>query len=164
MRASPRKAATRNWSGVVRSLGRAAASDELSANLRLLEAGEWHTLHEALALLRRPATPDLERAVANYLDDNFAGLGPKQSRNVLQALGLTRYEIPLDSRVTRWLRDASFPVPVGATALSDRAYYCFVLDIVQQLCEATGVFPCELDGAVFAASDSAAWTPALVRF
>jgi hypothetical protein len=33
------------------------------------------------------------------------GVGPTQARNLLQSLGLTWYEIPLDSRVVRWLRD-----------------------------------------------------------
>jgi hypothetical protein len=36
--------------------------------------------------------------VAGYIQETFEGFGPKQSRNLLQALGLTRYEIPIDIR------------------------------------------------------------------
>jgi hypothetical protein len=46
-----------------------------------------------------------ERIVARVLDEQLRGIGPKQSRNLLQELGLTRYEIPLDSRVAGWLNE-----------------------------------------------------------
>jgi hypothetical protein len=137
---------------------------ELATNLQLLEAGEWDRLLVVLGALYSLVDRNTERGVANYLDDTFKGLGPKQARNVLQALGLTRYEIPIDSRIARWLRDHRFPVPVSAAALSDREYYCFVLDGVQRLCETAKVLPCELDGAVFASFDREEWKLDLVRF
>lgn len=137
---------------------------EIGENLRVLEGDEWSRLLEALSLLSSPADAKIERRVADYLNKTFLGLGPKQARNVLQALGLTRHEIPLDSRVAKWLRKQAFPVPVSAAALSDREYYCFVLDGVQRLCSAAGVFPCELDGAIFASYDKESWNPDLVRF
>ena len=46
-----------------------------------------------------PETPrETEAEVADYINDTFRGFGPKQSRNILQELGLTRYEIPIDNR------------------------------------------------------------------
>ena len=33
------------------------------------------------------------------MSERLAGFGPKQARNLLQGLGLTRYEIPIDSRI-----------------------------------------------------------------
>ena len=82
------------------------------------------------------------------------GFGPKQSRNLLQALGLTRYEIPIDSRIIKWLNGSiSFPVKLTATALSDRNYYQFVCEGFQQLSAACGIYPCILDAAVFASYD-----------
>jgi predicted phosphoribosyltransferase len=43
-----------------------------------------------------------------FLTERLAGkglhrIGSKQSRNFVQILGLTRYGIPLDSRITRFL-------------------------------------------------------------
>ena len=39
-----------------------------------------------------------ERETARWIASRLVGFGPKQSRNLLQSLGLGRYEIPLDSR------------------------------------------------------------------
>ena len=133
-------------------------------NLQLLEAGEWSVVQATLAPLSELQSIATERAIADYLNERFAGLGPKQARNLLQVLGLTRYEIPIDSRIAKWLRRSGFPVPVSAGALSDREYYCFVLDGVQRLCEASDLFPCVVDGAVFASFDGEGWNNELVRF
>jgi hypothetical protein len=92
--------------------------------------------------------------------ETFHGFGPKQSRNLLQALGLTRYEIPIDTRVTAWLSDFGFPVRLSATALADPNYYDFVSRGIQALCAKCNVFPCILDAAIFAAKDGDGWTDA----
>jgi hypothetical protein len=136
----------------------------VEANLDLLDSGEWLIVQSKLKPLASLTDASTERAAADYLADRFMGLGPKQARNLLQVLGLTRYEIPIDSRVAKWLRSIGFPVPVSASALSDRDYYCFVLDGVQRLCEAVGVFPCVVDGAVFASFDQEEWSTELVQF
>ena len=96
--------------------------------------------------------------MAKYIQDRFDGFGPKQSRNVLQALGLTRYEIPIDSRITDWLNEFGFPVRLSGDALSDRNYYNFVSDGIQILCEKCDVFPCVLDAAIFSSKDGDGWT------
>jgi len=76
----------------------------------------------------------------------------------LQALGLTRYEIPIDSRISKWLRnDFGFPLSVGASALSDHVYYCFVNDIIRELCKKAGIYPCVLNAVLFARVDNGAW-------
>ncbi|MGH9436026.1 MAG: hypothetical protein ACRD06_08515, partial [Terriglobia bacterium] len=78
------------------------------------------------------------------------GLGPKQSRNLWQWLGLTRYEIPLDSRVAAWInKNLDPPVKIDPKELSVPARYESVLDHVQALCDAAGVLPCLLDAAAF---------------
>jgi predicted flap endonuclease-1-like 5' DNA nuclease len=102
-----------------------------------------------------------ERSVANSLRTAFEGIGPKQSRNVLQALGVTRFEIPLDSRVMKWL-DAKlrFPLPIAGALLADSAYYELVLDAVQALCGEANEFPCLLDGAIFSENETGDWDPA----
>lgn len=127
---------------------------ELAMNLQLLEDGEWKTALAACAKLTVTATPAIEREVADYIDETFAGFGPKQSRNTLQELGLTRYEIPIDSRIINWLNTKfKFPIRVTPAALADKDYYHFVLDGIHELCDACGVLPCMFDAAVFSLSE-----------
>jgi hypothetical protein len=127
--------------------------DELSANFYDLERGEWSKALEQCNRLTVLVSGEIEREVADYIDERFKGFGPKQARNVLQELGLTRYEIPVDSRLTRWLNGFGFPIRLNATALGDRDFYVFVLDGIQKLCERAGVFPCIFDMAVFVSQD-----------
>ena len=130
---------------------------ELSANLSTLEGGLWQEVLDRLNSLRPLATPEAERETAEFLDDAFVGLGPKQSRNLLQGLALTRYEIPIDSRLTKWLNEFGFPLHLAASGLSDRHYYGLVSQGVQQLCAAAKVMPCVFDAAVFASFDNGGW-------
>ncbi len=102
--------------------------------------------------------PETERRAAEFIDAKFVGFGPKQSRNLLQWLGLSRYETPIDSRITKWLNDFGFPVRLSGTALSDPSYYDFVSDGVQRLCEVCKITPCVLDAAIFSSFDQGKWT------
>ena len=130
---------------------------ELAADLHGLENGLWEDLLTRINSLMPQATQESELAVADYLDERLLGLGPKQSRNLLQGLGATRYEIPIDSRLTKWLNDFGFPVQLSSVALADRHYYRFVSHGIQQLCAAADVFPCVFDAAVFASFDRGRW-------
>ncbi len=130
----------------------------LQTIFNLLERGEWPTLIGHLESLRKSTTQDKERAVAGYLSDRLAGsndkrypgLGHKQARNFIQWLGLSQWEVPLDSRVLKVLRrlGANF-VPRGS-ALTDEAVYLFVQDLVQEVAMQLGILPCELDACIFA--------------
>ena len=127
---------------------------DLAMNLDRLEnrksESRWKkTLNECNRLTKLVSVAK-EREVATYIHETFQGFGPKQSRNLLQMLGLTRYEIPIDSRVTAWLNEFDFPVKLNATVLGDRGYYEFVSDGVQELCRKADVHPCIFDAAVFA--------------
>lgn len=130
---------------------------ELVVNLTKLEDGLWQEVLDQLNSLRPLATAEKELEAAVFLDDKLMGLGPKQSRNLLQGLGLTRYEIPIDSRLTKWLNEFGFPIHLSAPALSDRYYYGPVSQGIQKLCEAAKVMPCILDAAVFASFDNGGW-------
>lgn len=127
--------------------------DELEHNLGWLKKGGWEIIKKIEAELTGSPSKDIERKSAEIIDDNLKGFGPKQSRNLLQSLGLTRHEIPIDSRITRWLNNRGFPVRLSATALADRNYYNFVMDGTQRLCKAAKVYPCVLDAAIFASFD-----------
>ena len=98
-------------------------------------------------------TLETETEAADLIDHRLKGFGPKQSRNLLQSLGLTKYEVPIDSRITRWLNDFGFPVKLSATALSDLDYYKFVSEGFRELCDACGIYPCVLDAAIFSSFD-----------
>jgi len=139
-------------------------ADELSQNFSLLETSEWDATLRQCNRLVRLVPREVEIEVANHIQKHFLGFGPKQSRNVLQSLGLTRYEIPIDSRLTDWLNEFGFPVRLSAGALGDDNYYRFVSDGIQLLCERSGVLPCIFDAAVFALRDSADWTEENVIF
>ncbi len=77
------------------------------------------------------------------------GFGPKQSRNLWQTLGLFRYEIPIDSRITKWMNKNIYPFKLSATALSDLNYYEFIMNGIQKLSEECNVLPCVLDASIF---------------
>lgn len=139
-------------------------ASELAQNLESLEDGLWADTLAQCNRLTQLVLRDVEIEVARYIQEHFLGFGPKQSRNLLQSLGLTRYEIPLDSRLTDWLNEFGFPVRLTATALGDHNYYRFVSDGIQALCERSGVLPCIFDAAVFASRDSVAWTDGNVIF
>lgn len=135
--------------------------EQIAANLRHLEGGGWKDLItwlEKLKLQRlQPPTPShyqLEREAALYKKNSYVGFGPKQSRNFWQELGLTRYEFVLDSRVTKWLKQIKFPIPLFSEALSHEEYYIFLSEILRELCIQADILPCVLDAAVFASYDA----------
>ena len=128
-------------------------ADEIQHNFAYLESGGWAEVRNVIARLRRNRTQRAEIRAADFIDDNLKGFGPKQSRNLLQGLGLTRYEIPIDSRITRWWNDYEFPVVLSAVALADRNYYGLVSQGFRKLCDACRIYPCLLDAAIFSSYD-----------
>jgi hypothetical protein len=142
----------------IESFGRigfgATISSRAAENWKRLDKGLWKEAMEWFELLKKQRSREpqhgdylLEREAAHWAD-LFVGLGPKQSRNLWQWLGPTRYEIPLDSRVTDWVNE-SFATKIDANRLSQLAYYESVLDQIQAVCEKADVLPCELDAAAF---------------
>ena len=127
-------------------------------NFQHLETTNWEMFSDIETKLSGQHTKQLERTFADNIADTFKGFGAKQSRNFLQALGLTKYEIPIDSRITTWLNDFGFPVKLSPTALQDKAYYHFVSDGFQTLCVRAGVLPCVLDATIFSSFDNGQWT------
>lgn len=131
---------------------------EAKANLAYLENGGWRDTIEVLERIKSHSCPTTEREASRFVAKHFQGFGPKQSRNLLQALGLTRFEIPIDSRITKWLNEFGFPVKLTASALADENYFEFVSDGFQRLAEACGLVPCVLDAAIYSSFDGDGWT------
>jgi hypothetical protein len=127
-------------------------------NFRILENSGWKIFSTAETELMNNGTKEMERNIADQIHEMLKGFGPKQSRNLLQALGLTKYEVPIDSRITSWLNEFGFPIQLSATGLQDKAYYHFVSDGFQALCKQVDVYPCVLDAAIFSSFDNGQWT------
>ena len=125
-------------------------SAEIAHAISWLNKEGWSAAKTQLDSLSSYTNTKKERFVARFLQEHFKGLGPKQSRNLIQWMGLSRYEIPLDSRMTKVLRELEFPVPLSATALADEEYYCFIEDGIQQLMAKIGNYPCVFDACAFA--------------
>lgn len=132
-------------------------SSFFDSNYRKIVERNW-TLIKELEELRTADSKIKERNIADKLANDFKGFGPKQSRNFLQALGLSKYEIPIDSRITTWLNVFGFPVSLTSSPLGDKGYYHFVLDGIQELCEKAQIYPCILDAAIFSSFDNKEWT------
>ena len=137
---------------LVNTIGSRAAE-----NLSWFSRPRWPELKDRLSSLEYSRGYSPERKTANWLASEFSGLGPKQSRNFLQCLGLTRHEIPIDSRITKWLNEFGFPVTLSASALGDPHYYDFVSDGVRELCKAAGIYSCIFDAVVFSMVDKGGW-------
>jgi hypothetical protein len=73
----------------------------IQENFQRLENGGWNEVDETIAELEQNQTLQAEIEAADFIDWRFKGFGPKQSRNLLQGIGLTKYEIPIDSRITK---------------------------------------------------------------
>ena len=129
-------------------------ADAVSDNFEWLENSGWHRIFRIADSLEDNETAEIERESAEYIDDHLKGFGPKQARNLLQSLGLTRYEIPVDSRIIKWLNDFGFPIRLSSAGLMDKNYYNFILDGLHQLCERSDVYPCVLDAAIFSSFDT----------
>lgn len=130
---------------------------ESDHNLKWLEKEGWAILLPKFEDLDQNNSPEKERVIANLVAKHLKGFGPKQSRNLLQSLGLTKYEIPIDSRIVKWLNNFGFPLKLNATALSDKAYYEFVSDVFQVLCDKANIYPCLMDAAIFTSFDKGKW-------
>ncbi len=138
-------------------------SEYSSFNLEELKKNNWEII-EKLEFLNKNPSKNNERELADYLKAKLTGFGPKQSRNFLQALGLTKYEIPIDSRIIHWLNEFGFPIKLSSTLLSEIDYYHFVSDGIQELCEKANIYPCVFDAAVFSSFDSIEYTTENVVF
>ena len=140
-------------------------AQQLAQNLGKLTSGHWSILLPLISQLDSPHSPASERSTAQRLAYELAGIGPKQSRNLLQNLGLSQYEIPIDSRVMKWMHtNLGFSLTSGAL-LADAQYFELVMDAFQELCRRAELLPCLLDAAIFVTFDNpGGWTDANVAW
>jgi thermostable 8-oxoguanine DNA glycosylase len=120
-----------------------------SSNFSYLEETNWALQTKLENSLKKKSTKQSERALADSVDKIFKGFGSKHARDFLQTLGLTKYEIPIDSWTMNWMKNFGFPISFSVTALQDKTFYHFVSDGIQLLCEKANIYPCVLDAAIF---------------
>ena len=133
-------------------------AEHLKENLQKIVGNNWLILKKITEEDTNLDEKQWERYLVEIMQQEIKGFGPKQSRNFLQILGITKYEIPIDSRITDWLNRYNFPIHLIASGLADPYYYQFISDGIQQLCEQVGILPCILDAAIFSSYDKEEWT------
>ncbi|MCG9874720.1 MAG: hypothetical protein MH321_08045 [Leptospiraceae bacterium] len=135
-------------------------SEHICKNVDILNS-EWPNILQLInkiLISNDSQRQTLERNLCNQLMNNFIGIGPKQSRNVLQAMGVTNFEIPIDSRFIKWFKqNIKFSIPINSTLLSSEEYYAFILDIISELCSQEKIMPAILDACIFASFDNGKW-------
>lgn len=141
--------------GLTRYINR--ISKFFAKNIVKIQRENWIIINELKRLIKLDSKEE-ERKYADFLAVKFDGFGPKQSRNFLQSLGLTKYEIPIDSRITNWLNNFGFPIKLTSPSLSDKEYYHFVSNGIQELCKKAEIYPCMFDAAIFSSYDNDEWT------
>lgn len=131
-------------------------SDFIKTNFEMLENGMWTEVLEIGEKLiksrNKPEQKAIEREACIFVQ-KLKGVGPKQSRNLWLGLGMTRYEIPIDSRIVKWLNKNGFPFKLSPVGIQDEYYYELIIDGLQELCQKANVYPCVLDGAIFSSYD-----------
>jgi len=143
-------------------------AQRIELNLRWLCNDGWPKVQEQFAKLcglSQDTSPEAriaeEREAARLImgrNGGLAGFGSKQARNLWQWMGVTQYEIPLDSRVCDWLNALPSGFGIASNRLySSVSYYEATMSKVQALCKAAGVLPCEFDAAVFSNADAEEW-------
>jgi hypothetical protein len=137
-----------------------------TTNLKRLDDSRWQLLQDLGDYVAAgQEDEDWERNLARRISTEsevqsfkLAGFGPKQARNLLQIMGVTRYEIPLDSRVLKWLGHYGFPYPLAEGQLQHSALYDILVDSIKEISCQIDVYPCLLDAAIFASVDGDRWT------
>lgn len=115
----------------------------------LMQIGD--TLHHAEADgARQRIIREVEAALS--IQPYLKGIGPKQSRNFWQFLGLTQWETPLDSRILNWIHelpDTPSEIEVEQSELGNEKTYRTVMSWIQALSQKAGLLPCQVDAAIF---------------
>ncbi len=140
----------KNFGGIRRS---SLIGEEISVNLAWLENKGWEEVENIWEKLIADDTPEKERVASSVIIKNLKGFGPKQARNLLQMMGLTKYEIPIDSRIMKWMKEFGFPLELSAKGMADEEYFNFILDGFKEMCEAANIYPCLMDAAIFTSFD-----------
>jgi thermostable 8-oxoguanine DNA glycosylase len=126
-----------------------------STNFESLVETNWDLESEINRSLGNELTKYDERKLADMVDRSFKGFGSKEARSFLLALGVTKYEIPIDYNLIKWLKNFDFPIKFSKIALQDILFYHFVSDGIQKLCEISEIYPCVLYASIISSYEIA---------
>lgn len=131
---------------------------QLNQTIDSLEQAGWTGLLNTLSTLTatdmdKPEKMQAENQAVAYMQ-TFKGLGPKQSRNFLQMLGLARHEIPIDSRTLKRLREFGCTFVPEPRGLSDPAVYELIQTGLREIADQLGIEPFILDACIFNSFDT----------
>jgi thermostable 8-oxoguanine DNA glycosylase len=124
-----------------------------STNFDFLVETDWALESEINRSLDHELTKYDERKLADMVDRSFKGFGSKEARSFLLALGVTKYEIPIDYKLLKWLKAFDFPITFSNIALQDIFFYHFVSDGIQKLCEISEIYPCVLYASIVSSTE-----------
>lgn len=124
-----------------------------STNFEFLEETDWDLGLEINSSITNELTKYDERKLADMVDKSFKGFGSKEARSFLLELGVTKYEIPIDHKLIKWLENFDFPIKFTKTALQDILFYHFVSDGIQKLCEVSEIYPCVLYTSIISSTE-----------
>ena len=128
-------------------------SHALMTDLERLDKN-WKETEKYLKTLQYDTTLEKERRVAEYLADVYHQIGPKQSRNILQMLGLSRYVVPLDSRMDETINEyGGIRLPEQKKPYSREESYRNIEAQINELCVELDIYPCIFDACVFWSKD-----------
>jgi hypothetical protein len=129
-------------------------AENLNSAILHLENDGWENLLSMLKLAIPDTNQEVERKIAEYISDKFKGIGLKQSRNWIQWLGISRYEIPIDSRTLRLLKQMNCDFVPDGGSLCDKNVYYLVQDGLQAVAKRLNISPCILDACIFSSFDA----------
>ncbi|MDE7371181.1 MAG: hypothetical protein K2N07_05480 [Desulfovibrio sp.] len=137
--------------------------ESIARSMRILQE-KWKEIKKHLETLLNTTSLEKEREVADYLRETFKGnqIGLKQSRNIIQMLGISQYVIPLDSRVMKVLEaNGGIREPKQKKPLQSRAGYYDIEEQINELCEHLNgqcgdfvVKPCNFDICAFISQEN----------
>ena len=125
-------------------------------NLSKLEKYGWGELDKLFDNITSSTSnrKEVERIVAGKIGEMLKGFGPKQSRHLLLGLGLAKYEIPIDSRILKWIDSRLKEGYIPTQALSNERFFCFILDKFHELCREADMLPAVADVLLFVDADN----------
>lgn len=112
----------------------------------------WTEIKKYLETIFKETNLKKERIVADYIREIFKGnqIKFKQSRNIIQMMGLSQYVVPLDSRVMGiLLKNGGITMPELVQPLASNHGYCDIENQVNELCAELGVKPCIFDACAY---------------
>ena len=135
------KNATRFWN---------KACLNISEAIGKFKNGLWNDVKILLSAIETDTTLEKERDIVDFIRKNFKGIGRKQSRNIIQMMGLSKYVLPIDSRVVKKIEELS-SITLNKKLLEKN--YVQIENRVNEICKRIDIHPCIFDACTFSSQE-----------